>query len=157
MRLKDVARLELGAENYTQQAYGNGVPATIVALYQLPGSNALDAANRAKATMARLTEKMPSDMNVALTLDTTVPVTEGAKEILITLLEAIGLVILVVFIFLQNWRATLIPILTIPVSLVGTFVFFPMMGFSTNTMSLLGLVRAGGLVVDDAIVGVGAV
>ena len=96
-------------------------------------------------------------MNVALTLDTTVPVTEGAKEIVITLLEAIALVILVVFVFLQNWRATLIPILTIPVSLVGTFVFFPMMGFSTNTLSLLGLVLAVGLVVDDAIVVVEAI
>jgi HAE1 family hydrophobic/amphiphilic exporter-1 len=157
VRLKDVARLELGAENYTQQAYGNGVPATIVGLYQVPGSNALDAANRAKATMARLADKFPSDMNVVLTLDTTVPVTEGAKEIVITLLEAIGLVILVVFVFLQNWRATLIPILTIPVSLVGTFVFFPMMGFSTNTLSLLGLVLAVGLVVDDAIVVVEAI
>jgi hydrophobic/amphiphilic exporter-1 (mainly G- bacteria), HAE1 family len=157
VRLKDVARLELGAENYTQQAYGNGVPATIVGLYQVPGSNALDAANRAKATMARLTEKMPSDMNVAMTLDTTIPVTEGAKEIVKTLLEAIGLVILVVFVFLQNWRATLIPILTIPVSLVGTFVFFPMLGFTVNTLSLLGLVLAVGLVVDDAIVVVEAI
>ena len=157
VRLKDVARIELGAENYTQQAYGNGVPATLVGLYQVPGSNALDAANNAKATMARLAERMPSDMHVALTLDTTVPVTEGAKEILITLLEAIALVILVVFVFLQNWRATLIPILTIPVSLVGTFVFFPMMGFSTNTLSLLGLVLAVGLVVDDAIVVVEAI
>ncbi len=157
VRLKDVARLELGAENYTQEAYGNGVPATIVGLYQVPGSNALDAANRAKATMARLGEKFPSDMHVALTLDTTVPVTEGAKEIVITLLEAIALVILVVFVFLQNWRATLIPVLTIPVSLVGTFVFFPMMGFSTNTLSLLGLVLAVGLVVDDAIVVVEAI
>jgi HAE1 family hydrophobic/amphiphilic exporter-1 len=157
VRLKDVARIELGAENYTQQAYGNGVPATLVGLYQVPGSNALDAANRAKATMARLAERFPSDMNVALTLDTTVPVTEGAKEIVITLLEAIALVIVVVFVFLQNWRATLIPILTIPVSLVGTFVFFPMMGFSTNTLSLLGLVLAVGLVVDDAIVVVEAI
>ncbi len=157
VRLKDVARLELGAENYSQQAYGNGVPATLVGLYQVPGSNALDAADRAKATMARLAEKMPSDMNVALTLDTTVPVTEGAKEIVITLLEAIALVILVVFVFLQSWRATLIPVLTIPVSLIGTFVFFPMMGFSTNTLSLLGLVLAVGLVVDDAIVVVEAI
>ncbi|HKD18502.1 MAG TPA: efflux RND transporter permease subunit, partial [Thermoanaerobaculia bacterium] len=157
VRLKDVARLELGAENYTQQAYGNGAPATLVGLYQVPGSNALDAANRAKATMARLIEKMPSDMNVALTLDTTVPVTEGAKEIVITLLEAIGLVILVVFVFLQNWRATLIPILTIPVSLVGTFLFFPMLGFTINQLSLLGLVLAVGLVVDDAIVVVEAI
>src|SRR6185369_1474000 len=84
VRLKDVARIELGAENYTQQAYGNGVPATLVGLYQVPGSNALDAANRAKETMDRLAQKMPSDMHVALTLDTTVPVTEGAKEIVIT-------------------------------------------------------------------------
>ena len=157
MRLKDVARLELGAENYTQQAYGNGVPATLVGLYQVPGSNALDAANRAKATMARLAERFPSDMHVELTLDTTVPVTEGAKEIVITLLEAIGLVILVVFVFLQNWRATLIPILTIPVSLVGTFLFFPMLGFTINQLSLLGLVLAVGLVVDDAIVVVEAI
>src|SRR5512132_3426732 len=157
VRLKDVARIELGAENYTQQAYGNGVPATLVGLYQVPGSNALDAANRAKAAMATLAERFPSDMSVALTLDTTVPVTEGAKEIVITLLEAIALVILVVFLFLQNWRATLIPIITIPVSLVGTFVFFPMMGFSTNTLSLLGLVLAVGLVVDDAIVVVEAI
>jgi HAE1 family hydrophobic/amphiphilic exporter-1 len=157
VRLRDVARLELGAENYTQQAYGNGAPATLVGLYQVPGSNALEAANRAKATMARLAEKFPSDMKVALTLDTTVPVTEGAKEIVVTLLEAIALVILVVFVFLQNWRATLIPILTIPVSLVGTFLLFPMFGFSTNTLSLLGLVLAVGLVVDDAIVVVEAI
>jgi HAE1 family hydrophobic/amphiphilic exporter-1 len=157
VRLKDVARLELGAENYTQQAYGNGVPATIVGLYQVPGSNALDAGDRAKATMARLAEKFPSDMAVVLTLDTTVPVTEGAREIVITLLEAIGLVILVVYVFLQNWRATLIPILTIPVSLVGTFAFFPMLGFTINTLSLLGLVLAVGLVVDDAIVVVEAI
>jgi hydrophobic/amphiphilic exporter-1 (mainly G- bacteria), HAE1 family len=157
VRLKDVARLELGAENYTQQAYGNGAPATLVGLYQVPGSNALDAANRAKATMARLAERFPSDMHVDLTLDTTTPVTEGAKEIAITLLEAIGLVILVVFVFLQNWRATLIPILTIPVSLVGTFLFFPMLGFTINQLSLLGLVLAVGLVVDDAIVVVEAI
>ena len=157
VRLKDVARLELGAENYTQQAYGNGAPATLVGLYQVPGSNALDAANRAKATMARLAERFPSDMHVDLTLDTTIPVTEGAKEIAITLLEAIGLVILVVFVFLQNWRATLIPILTIPVSLVGTFLFFPMLGFTINQLSLLGLVLAVGLVVDDAIVVVEAI
>jgi len=157
VRLKDVARIELGAENYTQQAYGNGAPATLVGLYQVPGSNALEAANLAKETMAGLAERFPSDMNVAVTLDTTAPVTEGAKEIIITLLEAIALVILVVFVFLQNWRATLIPVLTIPVSLIGTFVFFPMMGFSTNTLSLLGLVLAVGLVVDDAIVVVEAI
>jgi HAE1 family hydrophobic/amphiphilic exporter-1 len=157
VRLKDVARLELGAESYTQQAYTNGAPAALVGLYQIPGSNALEAANVAKATMARLAERFPADMQVDLTLDTTVPVTEGAKEIAITLLEAIGLVILVVFVFLQNVRATLIPILTIPISLVGTFMFFPLVGFTTNTLSLLGLVLAVGLVVDDAIVVVEAI
>ncbi|HXJ33000.1 MAG TPA: efflux RND transporter permease subunit, partial [Candidatus Eisenbacteria bacterium] len=157
VRLKDVARLELGAESYTQDAYANGTPAAHLGLFQVPGSNALEAANRAKATMARLAEKFPADMRYDVTLDTTIPVTEGAKEIAITLLEAIGLVIVVVFVFLQNWRATLIPILTIPVSLVGTFVFFPMLGFTINTLSLLGLVLAVGLVVDDAIVVVEAI
>jgi HAE1 family hydrophobic/amphiphilic exporter-1 len=157
VRLKDVARLELGAESYTQDAYANGTPAAHLGLFQVPGSNALEAANRAKATMARLAEKFPADMRYDVTLDTTIPVTEGAKEIVITLLEAIGLVIVVVFVFLQNWRATLIPILTIPVSLVGTFVFFPMLGFTINTLSLLGLVLAVGLVVDDAIVVVEAI
>jgi HAE1 family hydrophobic/amphiphilic exporter-1 len=157
VRLKDVARIDLGAENYTQQTYTDGVPSSIVLLFQNPGSNALASANLAKAKMAQLAQKFPSDMQVLLTLDTTIPVTEGAKEILITLLEAIGLVVLVVFVFLQSWRATLIPILTIPVSLVGAFMFFPAVGFSTNTLSLLGLVLAVGLVVDDAIVVVEAI
>ena len=157
VRLKDVARIELGAQTYTQQAFTNGQPSAVICLYQNPGSNALSAANSAKAKMAELQRHFPSDMKVALTLDTTVPVTEGAREIVITLLEAIGLVILVVFIFLQNWRATLIPILTIPVSLVGAFMFFPAVGFSINTLALLGLVLAVGLVVDDAIVVVEAI
>ena len=157
VRLKDVARIQLGAETYTQQAYTNGAPSAVVGLYQNPGSNALAAANLAKAKMAELARHFPSDMTVGLTLDTTVPVTEGAREIVKTLLEAIGLVILVVFIFLQNWRATLIPMLTIPVSLVGAFMFFPAVGFSVNTLALLGLVLAVGLVVDDAIVVVEAI
>ena len=157
VRLKDVARIQLGAETYTQQANTNGAPSAIVGLYQNPGSNALEAARLAKAKMAELTRHFPSDMTVGLTLDTTVPVTEGAREIVKTLLEAIGLVILVVFIFLQNWRATLIPMLTIPVSLVGAFMFFPAVGFSINTLALLGLVLAVGLVVDDAIVVVEAI
>ncbi|MGH8011777.1 MAG: efflux RND transporter permease subunit, partial [Candidatus Binataceae bacterium] len=113
--------------------------------------------NEAKAKMAELSKHFPQDMQAVLTLDTTVPVTEGAREIVKTLLEAIGLVVLVVFIFLQSWRATLIPILTIPVSLVGAFMFFPAVGFSINTLSLLGLVLAVGLVVDDAIVVVEAI
>jgi multidrug efflux pump len=157
VRLKDVARIALGAENYTQQTYTDGVPSSLVLLFQNPGSNALAAANAAKAKMAELAKRFPSDMQAELTLDTTIPVTEGAKEIVKTLLEAIALVVLVVFIFLQSWRATLIPILTIPVSLVGAFMFFPAVGFSTNTLSLLGLVLAVGLVVDDAIVVVEAI
>jgi hydrophobic/amphiphilic exporter-1 (mainly G- bacteria), HAE1 family len=140
-----------------QQAYMNGAPSSLLLLYQNPGSNALAAANLAKARMAELARHFPGDMAVTLTLDTTVPVTEGAWEIVVTLLEAIGLVVLVVFIFLQDWRATLIPILTIPVSLVGAFMFFPAVGFSVNTLSLLGLVLAVGLVVDDAIVVVEAI
>src|SRR5713226_5936063 len=157
IRLKDVARIQLGAESYNQSAYLNGVPGSLLILYQNPGSNALEAGNRAKAQMAELAKRFPQDMQVALTLDTTVPVTEGAKEILKTLLEAIALVVLVVFIFLQSWRATLIPILTITVSLVGAFMFFPAFGFTVNTLSLLGLVLAVGLVVDDAIVVVEAI
>jgi HAE1 family hydrophobic/amphiphilic exporter-1 len=157
VRLKDVARIELGAESYTQQTYTDGAPSSVLALYQNPGSNALAAANSAKAKMEELAKRFPSDMQVELTLDTTIPVTEGAKEIVKTLLEAIGLVVLVVFIFLQSWRATLIPIATIPVSLVGAFMFFPLVGFSTNSLSLLGLVLAVGLVVDDAIVVVEAI
>ncbi|HYK17854.1 MAG TPA: efflux RND transporter permease subunit, partial [Bryobacteraceae bacterium] len=157
VRLKDVARIELGAQSYTEQSYVNSAPASIVLLYQVPGSNALKAANRAKAKLFELAKKFPADMQAAVTLDTTVPVTEGAYEIVKTLLEAIALVVLVIFIFLQNWRATLIPILTIPVSLVGAFMFFPLVGFSVNTLSLLGLVLAVGLVVDDAIVVVEAI
>src|SRR5262249_47612965 len=111
----------------------------------------------AKARIAELAQRFPQDMQQKLVLDTTVPVTEGAREIIKTLLEAIALVVLVVFIFLQSWRATLIPILTIPVSLVGAFMFFPAIGFSVNTLSLLGLVLAVGLVVDDAIVVVEAI
>jgi HAE1 family hydrophobic/amphiphilic exporter-1 len=157
VRLKDVAQIQLGTESYTQQANTNGAPSAIIGLYQNPGSNALAAAKRAKAKVAELARRFPSDMTVGLTLDTTVPITEGAREIVKTLLEAIALVILVVFIFLQNWRATLIPMLTIPVSLVGAFMFFPAVGFSINTLALLGLVLAVGLVVDDAIVVVEAI
>ena len=157
VRLKDVGRIELGAQSYTQQATTNGAPAAVILLYQNPGSNALAAATKAKQRMAELVAHFPPDMKSALTLDTTIPITEGAKEIVKTLLEAIALVILVVFIFLQSWRATLIPILTVPVSLVGAFLFFPAVGFTTNSLSLLGLVLAVGLVVDDAIVVVEAI
>ena len=152
VRVKDVARIELGAQNYTMLGRLNGKPATLVALYQLPDSNAVQAAADARALMAKLKETFPPDMDYVVSLDTTLAVTEGMKEIEHTLVEAILLVILVVFIFLQGWRATLIPLLAVPVSLIGTFMLFPLFGFSINTLSLFGLVLAIGLVVDDAIV-----
>lgn len=152
LRLRDVARIELGAQNYNMAARLNGKPAALIALYQLPGSNAVDAANKAKALMAKLKQNFPPDMDYVVALDTTLAVTAGIKEIVHTLIEAIVLVIIVVFIFLQGWRATLIPLLAVPVSLIGTFALFPLFGFSINTLSLFGLVLAIGLVVDDAIV-----
>ena len=152
VRVKDVARVELGAQNYDMLARLNGGPTALVALYQLPGSNAVDAANKAKALMEKLKQSFPPDMEYVVALDTTKAVTEGMVEIEHTLFEAIVLVIIVVFLFLQGWRATLIPLLAVPVSLVGTFALFPLFGFSINTLSLFGLVLAIGLVVDDAIV-----
>jgi len=129
----------------------NGKPGAIIAVYQLPGSNAVDAANGVKKLIAGMKQTFPQDMDYVISLDTTKAVTSGIKEIVETLLIAIVLVILVVYIFLQSWRATLIPMLAVPVALIGTFVFFPLFGFSVNTLSLLGLVLAIGLVVDDAI------
>ena len=135
----------------------DGKPAAVIAVFQIPGTNALDVANSIKATMDDLSTRFPRDMDYLVSLDTTLPVTEGINEIVHTLFEAVALVIIVVFIFLQNWRATLIPLMTVPVSLVGAFIFFPMLGFSINVLSLLGLVLAIGIVVDDAIVVVEAV
>jgi len=157
VRLKDVARIELGAQNYGMKSRLNGKPAAIVAIYQLPGSNAIDTMDRAKKLMEEMKGRFPADLEYTVSLDTTLSVREGINEIVHTLGEALVLVILVVFIFLQGWRATLIPLLAVPVSLVGTFMLFPMLGFSINTLSLLGLVLAIGLVVDDAIVVVEAV
>ena len=157
VHLKDVGRIELGAQSYNMIGRLNGKPAAIIALYQLPGTNAIDAANGAKKLMVQLKEKFPADLDYVVALDTTLAVTEGIKEIVHTLFEALVLVIIVVFIFLQGWRATLIPLLAVPVSLVGTFMLFPLFGFSINTLSLFGLVLAIGLVVDDAIVVVEAV
>ena len=157
VRLKDVARIELGSQTYTMKGRLNGKPAALIALYQMPGSNAIDAANGAKKLMAELSRSFPPDMEYAVALDTTLAVTEGMHEIVQTLWEALLLVIIVVFIFLQGWRATLIPLLAVPVSLVATFALFPLFGFSINTLSLFGLVLAIGLVVDDAIVVVEAV
>jgi hydrophobic/amphiphilic exporter-1 (mainly G- bacteria), HAE1 family len=157
VRLADVSRIELGSLNYLQLGRYNGKPAVIVCVYQAPGSNALAVANQVKAQMEELKTRFPQDLEYAISLDTTLPITEGMKEIVHTLLEAILLVIVVVFLFLQNWRATLIPLLAVPVSLVGVFAVFPLLGFSINTLSLFGLILAIGLVVDDAIVVVEAV
>src|ERR1700704_2992529 len=157
VRLSDVARIELGALNYQQVSRVNGQPGSIIAVFQSPGSNALDVANGVKSVMAELKQRFPPDLDYTVTLDTTAAVTEGISEISKTILEAMALVTLVVFLFLQNWRATLIPMIAVPVSLIGTFAIFPFLGFSINTLSLFGLVLAIGLVVDDAIVVVEAV
>ncbi|HZF10505.1 MAG TPA: efflux RND transporter permease subunit, partial [Thermoanaerobaculia bacterium] len=157
VRLKDVARIELGALTYKQIGRFNGRPSSIIGIYQAPGSNALAVADGVKKQMAGLKARFPAGLDYAVSVDTTRPVTEGIKEILKTLLEAMVLVLLVVFLFLQNWRATLIPLVAVPVSLIGTFAVFPLLGFSINSLSLFGLVLAIGLVVDDAIVVVEAV
>src|SRR5437762_9850293 len=157
VRLKDVARIELGELNYQQIARFGGQPAGIIAVFQAPGSNALAVTDGVKKTMEELKQRFPADFDYAIGLDTTRSVTEGISEIVQTLLIAIVLVLLVVFIFLQNWRATLIPMIAVPVSLIGTFAVFPLLGFSINTLSLFALVLAIGLVVDDAIVVVEAV
>ena len=157
VRVRDVATLEMGSLNYNQSGAFNGKPAGVIAAFQLPGSNALDVAAAVRASMEDLKKRFPPGMDYQVSLDTTAPVKAGIQEILITLFEAIGLVVLVVFIFLQSWRATLIPLLTVPVSLVGVFAVFPLLGFSINTLSLFALVLAIGLVVDDAIVVVEAV
>ncbi len=157
VRLKDVARVELGAQSYNMVSRLDGKESAIIAAYQLPGSNAVQAASEIRKLMAELKGRLPEDVDYAISLDTTQAVNEGMKEIVLTLAIAIVLVLIVVFVFLQGWRATLIPLLAVPVSLVGTFIFFPLFGFSINTLSLFGLVLAIGLVVDDAIVVVEAV
>ena len=157
VRLKDVSRIELGSLVYQQIGRYNGKPAVIICVYQAPGSNALAVANQVKAQMEQLKARFPEGLEYVVSMDTTLPITEGMHEIVKTLFEAIVLVIIVVFLFLQNWRATLIPLLAVPVSLIGTFAVFPLLGFSINTLSLFGFILAIGLVVDDAIVVVEAV
>jgi HAE1 family hydrophobic/amphiphilic exporter-1 len=157
LRVKDIARIDLGAQTYNLRGRLNGQPAAILALYQLPGTNAVKAAQAVRKLMTEAKQRFPTDMDYAVSLDQTLSVTEGLRDIIKTLFEALVLVIIVVFVFLQNWRATLIPLCAVPVSLIGTFVLFPLFGFSINTLSLFGLVLAIGLVVDDAIVVVEAV
>jgi HAE1 family hydrophobic/amphiphilic exporter-1 len=157
LHLKDVARLELGSQTYNLNGRFDGKPAAVLAVYQLPGSNAVETAKNVQAELKTLEASFPPDIISGVPLDTTKAVNAGIHEIIVTLVIALALVILVVYIFLQGWRATLIPLLAVPVSLIGTFIVFPMLGFSINTLSLFGLVLAIGLVVDDAIVVVEAV
>ncbi len=152
VRVRDVAGVELGTQNYSVMARLNGKPSAIIAVYQLPGSNAVDTAAGVRNLIKQMSGGFPQDITYAVSIDQTVAVTQGIKEILITLLIALGLVIFVVYLFLQGWRATLIPLLAVPVSLVGTFAFFPLFGFSINTLTMFAMVLAIGLVVDDAIV-----
>src|SRR2546423_1893086 len=136
LRVKEVARIELGAQVYTSTGRLDEKPAAVLACYQLPGTNALEAANGVKALMERVSPHFPADMSYAVGLDTTRAVTAGMHEIIYTLIQALALVILVVFIFLQGWRATLIPLCAVPVSLIGTFMLFPLFGFTINTLAL---------------------
>ena len=157
VRIKDLGRVELGAQTYNIAGRYNGHPAAAVLVYQLPGSNALTVAKNARKLMAQYAQSFPAGLLNSVALDTTQAVSASMDEIVKTLVEAMILVLIVVFVFLQNWRATLIPAIAVPVSLIGTFAFFPLFGFSLNTLSLFGLVLAIGLVVDDAIVVVEAV
>jgi hydrophobic/amphiphilic exporter-1 (mainly G- bacteria), HAE1 family len=157
VRMRDVARIELGAQTYNVIGRLNDAPAAVINVFQLPGYNAVEAVNGVRKMLVQLKEQFPDDVDYVVSLDTTLSVREGIKEIVTTLWEALLLVIFVVFVFLQSFRTTLIPALTVPVSLLGTFIFFPMLGFSINSLSLFGLVLAIGLVVDDAIVVVEAV
>jgi HAE1 family hydrophobic/amphiphilic exporter-1 len=157
VRVSDVARVELGAQDYSVEGHLNGKPSAVIAIYQLPGSNAVETAAAVRKLMTEWKKRFPDDMDYAVPVDTTLAVSAGMKEIVETLVIALALVIAVVYLFLQGWRATLIPLLAVPVSLVGTFLVFPLFGFSINTLSLFGLVLAIGLVVDDAIVVVEAV
>jgi hydrophobic/amphiphilic exporter-1 (mainly G- bacteria), HAE1 family len=157
LHLRDVARIELGTQTYDLTSRYNNAPAAAMSVYQLPGSNAVATAAAVTKRLHELSGSFPIGMRYDIPLDTTKAVTAGIHEIVITLGVALLLVILVVFLFLQGWRATLIPLLAVPVSLIGTFTAFPLLGFSINTLSLFGLVLAIGLVVDDAIIVVEAV
>ena len=157
VRIKDVARVELGGQVYNIRGRFQGQNAAIIAVYQLPGSNAVDTMKQMREFFEQQSKQFPAGLQYTVALDTTLAITDGIQEIIKTLFEAMALVILVVFIFLQGWRATLIPLIAVPVSLIGTFALFPMLGFSINTLSLFGMVLAIGLVVDDAIVVVEAI
>ncbi|MDD9303068.1 MAG: efflux RND transporter permease subunit [Desulfobacter sp.] len=157
VKIRDIARVEMGVESYNTFTRLDGKDCAIISLYQAPGSNAVQLAQDVKTAMAQLSSSFPKGIKYDVSMDATLPITKGIDEIVETLFIALGLVILVVFIFIQDWRATLIPTIAIPVSLLGAFMAFPLLGFTVNTLSLLGLVLAIGIVVDDAIVVVEAV
>src|SRR5687767_3097279 len=152
VRLKDVGRAELGAETYAAELRFQGQEAVGFGVIQLPSANALDVSRGVREEIQRLSASFPPGLRLLVALDTTEVVSDSIREVLITLGEAIGLVVLVIFVFLQTWRSTLIPVLTIPVSLIGTFAFIKLMGYSINTLTLFGIILATGIVVDDAIV-----
>ena len=150
--LKDVARIQLGQVNYSSTSYVDGRPSSFLLVFQAPGSNALDVAKGVYNEMAQLKKSFPEDVDYLVPFEAVSVVNESINEVVVTLLEALGLVVLVVFLFLQNWRATLIPIMAIPVSIIGTFAFFMLFGFTINTLTMFGFVLAIGIVVDDAII-----
>jgi HAE1 family hydrophobic/amphiphilic exporter-1 len=157
VKIKDVARVELGAQTYDLRARLNKSPAGAFAIYLAPGANAIETADNVRKILAAAKERFPADMEYDITLDTTLPIKASMEEIVHTLFEAVILVLLVVYIFLQSFRATIIPMCTVPVSLLGAFILFPALGFSLNVLTMFGLVLAIGIVVDDAIVVVEAV
>ncbi|MBC2745323.1 MAG: efflux RND transporter permease subunit, partial [Desulfosarcina sp.] len=157
VKIKHIARVELGVETYNAFTRLNNKPCAMIALYQAPGSNAVALAEEVNKAMVDLSRTFPKSVRYDVSLDTTKAITAGIDEIITTLVIALALVILVVYIFIQDWRAALIPTIAIPVSLIGAFIVFPMIGFTINVLSLLGLVLAIGIVVDDAIVVVEAV
>ncbi|MDK2956586.1 MAG: multidrug efflux pump [Desulfovibrionales bacterium] len=152
VRIRDIGSVEMGAQTYNTFSRLNSGPACSILIYQLPGANALQVVEEVRAKMKEMAQYFPPGVEYHIPYDTTLFVNSSIEEVLHTLYEAIFLVFIVVFVFLQNWRATLVPMIAVPVSLIGTFIFFPIFGFSINTLTLFGLVLAIGLVVDDAIV-----
>jgi HAE1 family hydrophobic/amphiphilic exporter-1 len=157
VKIKDVGRVELGAQTYDLRARLNGAPAGAIGVYLAPGANAIQTANDVKKILEQAKTRFPPDMDYDITLDSTLPIKASMHEIVHTLFEAVILVLIVVYVFLQSLRATIIPMCTVPVSLLGAFIMFPVLGFSVNVLTMFGLVLAIGIVVDDAIVVVEAV
>ena len=157
LRLKDIARIDLGSASYSVVSRLKGQPTAAIAIYQQPGSNSLDVSKGVKAKMQELAANFPAGVSYNVTLDTTDVIHASIDEVMVTFFETTLLVVLVIFLFLQNWRAVIIPCITIPVSLIGTLAVMAAFGFSINTLTLFGLILAVAIVVDDAIVVVEAV